>query len=321
MKKTGRLLKTMAYILLVPMLLISGCSQKEQKPEARQQSMQDAGSPEESSEQLEEIEESIEKIIMVLDGPSAEAGKDRQDGAKEEKTVQEQQSQQQSGSEHGGEKNQQEGAQKEQQSQGQQKGQTSQQSQKDDPWSEISLTINKLHYQWNDYMPQAVKLGANQKLVEAFSDALNSLTSTIIGKNKTNTLMAASYLYAYIPDFYSLYKAGVSPEIKRVKYYTRNAMLNALTANWEQADFDMNSLKSSWSMFRNTLANNHKENTEKLDFSIYELEKAIIERNQPLTDIKGRVAMSNIQSLESDLEKEKIGGQQGIQRDGQQSGQ
>jgi len=50
-------------------------------------------------------------------------------------------------------------------------------------------------------------------------------------QNKTNTLLAASYLYAYIPDFYSLYRAETSPEIKRVRYYTRNAMLNAMTAN------------------------------------------------------------------------------------------
>jgi len=103
------------------------------------------------------------------------------------------------------------------------------------------------------------KKNAGRNLIDGFSTALNSLTDTVISKNKTNTLLAASYLYAYIPDFYSLYRAETSPEIKRVRYYTRNAMLNAMTANWEQADSDMSNLKNVWNLYK-ILYRKNKEN-------------------------------------------------------------
>jgi len=50
-------------------------------------------------------------------------------------------------------------------------------------------------------LPLAAKKNAGRNLIDGFSTALNSLTDTVISKNKTNTLLAASYLYAYIPDF------------------------------------------------------------------------------------------------------------------------
>ncbi|HHW48051.1 MAG TPA: hypothetical protein GXX14_05465, partial [Clostridiaceae bacterium] len=192
-----------------------------------------------------------------------------------------------------------------------QQGQQGQETQKPaakDPWQKITPIINTLHYKWNSFMPAAVKLGADKTLIDNFSNALNSLTNTIIEKNKTNVLLAASYLYAYIPDFYALYRTPTSPEIKRIRYYTRNAMLNAMTANWEQADSDINNLKESWALYKNTIPKDLQEEASKLDFSIYELGNVIAEKNQPLVDIKGRVAMSNIESLEKAMEENQQGG-------------
>lgn len=154
-------------------------------------------------------------------------------------------------------------------------------------------------------MPMAAKMGAGKNSIENFSSALNSLTSTSISKNRTNTLMASSYLYAYIPDFYALYKTQTSPEVKKLRHYTRNAMLNVMTGNWTQADTDMNNLKATWSLYKNALGKDQQEISGKLDFSVQELEKVIKEKNQPLSDIKGRVALANVEALEKSLDKEK----------------
>jgi len=301
--------RIIAFIIIVLVILhASGCGQGSNKQSGpQQQQLQTEQESDKVPDQLKEIEENIEKIIKEMDGPSVgtedkekkqpEEGTEQQNEGQEGQKGQEQQDKQDSQKQDEG------GSQQDQQKQSQAQQKPAQQPQKD-PWEKITPIINTMHYKWNDYMPLAVKMGANRKLIDDFSNALNSLTSTIIGKNKTNTLMAASYLYAYIPDFYSLYKTGTSPEIKRIRYYTRNAMLNAMTANWTQADSDMNSLKSSWSLFKNTLSKEQQESGNKLDFSIYELEKVIKERDQPLTDIKGRVAMANIEALEKAMEKE-----------------
>jgi hypothetical protein len=326
-----KLAKTTSFIKKLPALLIvlallmppllSGCSSERQgqsSPEQKQLSGEEG--PDKIPEQLKDMEESIEKIISAMDGPTAgleEEGKAMQGKDSQEK-------QQALGENRTGSKKEQEnsGEKNKVQDQNEDQNQTQEQEKKagakvqEGRWEEITPIVNSMHYKWNSYMPSAVKMGANKKLIDDFSNALNSLTDTIISKNQTNTLLAASYLYAYIPDFYSLYKTNPTPEIKRIRYYTRNAMLNAMTANWTQAGNDINNLKSSWSIFKNTPDKEQQDHVTRLDFSIYELDKVIREKSQTLTDIKGRVAMANIDSLEKAIKEDKQG-ESGTRDEGQ----
>jgi hypothetical protein len=306
-KKLPALLIVLA--LLMPPLL-SGCSserQNQSSPEQKQLSSEEGS--DKIPEQLKDMEESIEKIISAMDGPAAgpeEEGKMAQgkDSQGKQQASEENRTSGKKEQESSGEKNK---DQNEGQSQTQEQEKKAGDKVQEGRWEEITPIVNSMHYKWNSYMPSAVKMGANKKLIDDFSNALNSLTDTIISKNQTNTLLAASYLYAYIPDFYLLYKTNPSPEIKRIRYYTRNAMLNAMTANWTQAGNDINNLKSSWSLFKNTPDKEQQDHVTKLDFSIYELDKVIREKSQTLTDIKGRVAMANIDSLEKAMKEDKQG--------------
>lgn len=299
MRKKIKGLKLLVIALTLATLLLSGCNQGGENQQPKMQSVQDQQQGDKVPEQLKEIETSIEKIIKSLDGPAVgiKEGEAQKDAPQGNKSEQEGEADQQN----------KENKQPEQGQQGEgngEKKQNQQNPQQKDPWQEITPLINDLHYKWNSYMPMAVKKGADKKLIDEFSDALNRLTSTAMEKNKTNALMASSYLYAHVPDLYGLYKTKSSPEIKRIRHYTRNAMLNAMTANWEQADYDINNLKSTWSLYKNTIPKNQQEEANRLDFSIYELEKVVSQRSQPLTNIKGRVVMSNIEAVEKVMEKE-----------------
>ncbi|OPZ83932.1 MAG: hypothetical protein BWY74_04338 [Firmicutes bacterium ADurb.Bin419] len=135
-------------------------------------------------------------------------------------------------------------------------------------------------------------------MIDNFDNALNTLTSTILTRDKNSTLLAANNLYSFVPDFYMLYRTETSPEIKRIRYYTRNVVLNATISNWDQAVKDVNNLKSTWAMYKNTIDPKNQDLSSRLDYSIYELEKVVNEKNLSLTDIKGRIAISNMDSLE-----------------------
>jgi hypothetical protein len=318
-------IKILAVILIAVFTLFPGCGQQEGKKNQDGQQMGTQQQSDKIPEQLEEIEKSIEKIIKALDGPSA-AEEEEKEEEKQKKSPEQQDTKQESQDkegEQGGNESEKKGEGGQKSEQGQQEDGAKQDEQKEaqkDPWKEIIPAANDLHYKWNSFMPMAVKKGAGNELIDNFSDGLNSLTSTAISKNRTNTLMACSYLYGYIPDLYSLYKTPMSPEIKRIRYYIRNAMLNAMTANWEQAESDMENLKSSWSLYKNAIPQKQLEDANRLDFSIFELEKVIGKKDQPLSDIKGRVAMSNVGTLEKALEKSQAqsGGSQQSE-DGQQS--
>ncbi|WP_265443007.1 hypothetical protein [Acetivibrio straminisolvens] len=337
MRKVLDTAKNCWMVPIIISLIFSGCSKNQsdnanKNPEIQQQQFGSENQGDEIPEQLENLENNIERIFSTLDGPAIElkSGKQQKQNQKQQKTQDgneehpkaEKKTEEKADNSKGnneGQKNEgsKDDSSKDKNGEGEEKqngdtknestGQKNQPSatgmeeEEKDPWKEIDKIINTLHYEWNSYTPLAAKNNASRDLIDGFSTALNSLTDTIISKNKTNTLLAASYLYAYIPDFYSLYRTETSPEIKRVRYYTRNAMLNAMTANWEQADSDMKNLKSIWNIYKNVVSEEQKELSSQLDYSIQEFEKVLSEKNQPLCDIKGRVVMSNIQSLEESM--------------------
>ena len=315
-------------LIIIFSSLLYGCNRNSNNQQPQNQQLQTQNEGDKVPDQLKSIESSIEKIINALNGPAIEIEEEKDkfstqndQNEKDETQNQGKDSENSKDTPKNGKDQQQEGKEGEDQGDMQKSGEQAQkpgpeQAQKQqDPWQKIDPIINSLHYQWNSYKPMAVKMNAGKDLTEGFSTALNSLTNTIIGKNKTNTLMAASYLYTYIPDFFMLYKTPNSPEIKRIRHYTRNAMLNGITGNWTQAEGDLTNLKSTWSIYKNILGRDQKESSNKLEYSIDELEKVIKERNQPLTDIKGRVALANIQALEKETEEN-----QGKSKGGSQSG-
>ncbi len=288
--------------VLVTALLLTGCGQSSGKQSPQQQSAGGEQESEKAPEKLAAIESNIEKIFKSLDGPSVtiEDEKKQEDGQKsQQESTQKQNSQESSQGNSSSQPGQSGGG---QQGAGQQ--QKAPQPEKKDPWKEIEPIINNLHYQWNDYMPEAVKKGADPKITGNFSTALNMLTDIVNSKDMLKTMESANRLYGCVFDLYSLYRTKMSPEIKRMRYLIRNTILDAMTGNWEQADKDASNINMSWSLLKNTLGKDQQADMGKLDFSILELEKVIAGKNAVLTDIKGRVALSNIQSIEKSYKKE-----------------
>lgn len=307
------------FLLMIP--LLTGCNRNNpqpQPPAPQKVAGEEEQSTQKAPDQLKGIENSLEQIIKALKGPAVvqEEGKEKQDqkGADGGQGGKQQGGQQEGG---GGQ-----GEQKEQGGQGEKGGEQGkqgeetkqqppqQQPKQPDAWEQMTPIINNLHYQWSEYMPMAARAGASRPLLDNFSNALNNLTQTIISKNTVNSLVASSQAYRFIPDFYALYKTPTSPEIKRIRHYTRNAMISSMTGNWAQAETDINSLKSSWSLFKSMLPKEQQQMSSQMDFAVSELEKVVQAKNQPLTDIKGRVLMSNIQAVEKAMEKDGKGGGQ-----------
>ncbi len=325
MRRTAFFINKVCILFIIIALALPGCSQNKQQHKLQQQSAQDQ--EDKIPEQLKSLEGNIEKIFKTLEEPTGtiegdsskkdqqQSGKENQSGGKKQEQGSEgskesdKGGEDKKGSEQGGEGD---SDQKQEQPspspspspspQPNQQGQKQGQGQ-EDKWTQILSTVHNLHYQWNDYMPSAASKGASRTLVDNFSNTLNSLTNVVVSKNRTGTLMVSNELYGLIPDFCQLYKTKTSPEIKRIRYYTRNIMLKAEASDWAQAEADINSLKSSWSMYKTTVPKDQNDNANKLDYSISELENVVKEKSKSLTDIKGRVAMSNINTLESGMEK------------------
>lgn len=322
MKLMPKLSKILLIAVAINLLMFCGCSKNKKNEEQQAKQMKTTEKSDKVPEDLENLESGIEKIFESLDAPSVSLKDEKNQSQSHDQSHEENKENSQTpspqntsqgggqeGGQQGDQQNQGEGQKQDMSSEGGQQQKTPQPTtntqpnpsttnSSNDTWKEISSTVNKLHYQWNGYLPSATKKNANRQLIDNFDNALNALTSTIQTKDKNQTLLAANNLYSYIPDFYMLYKTESSPEIKRIRYYARNIVLNSNISNFEQADKDIISIKATWAIYKNTIAQENQDLSSKLDYSIYELEKVVAEKNQPLIDIKGRITISNTKSLE-----------------------
>ena len=110
--------------------------------------------------------------------------------------------------------------------------------QQTEPWNKRFL--NDLHKEWNDFMPFAVRLGAQDELMNNFSNSLNELTKQAVSKDIPKTLLTANSVYNYLSEFYSLYRTQKPHAVMKMSYYARNAILNGnLLSNWSDADLTL----------------------------------------------------------------------------------
>ncbi|HHV64128.1 MAG TPA: hypothetical protein GXX46_03510 [Peptococcaceae bacterium] len=287
------LIASLLFLLAVGLL---GCGLF--KKDSGQESSQEKQG-EKIPKELEEIETKIESIFQILGGPVGEP--------QEKPSQQTKQDQEEPHASNQGQENPEEGSQgKEkastQQNQSQDNASSQQvqkgQATKGDPWQQINLEIKDLHSGWNNFMPQATKKGATKEVIDGFSTALNDLTKIIAEKKTEQTLLAANRLYSQLPALYSLYKTKISPELKNMVYYTRNTVLASKMEDWGLAAKDMEEIKRSWAIMKNTIPEEQEDSISKLDLSIYELEKVIKEQNKALVTIKGELTLANISELQ-----------------------
>lgn len=282
------------FITIIILTVISGCGRQSNKPVQNQSGK--------SSQPLIQIEESINSIIDVLDKEgkfeqAQEAGEDTnaKDVSKTTGSSQSQNSQQQSG-----QSDQQQGQQQGQQ-QTQQQGQ--QQTQAPSPWEQADRTVKSIHKKWNEYQPEAVKVGIQSEIINNFTNDLNILTNDIANKNLMNTLNDANNLYKYIPEFLSHYKEK-SIDIKKLRYYTRDVMYKSRFDKWDFADTSIASAKSILPNLRINAKENVKKNYESLEYAVYDMEKVTKDRQKSLIQIKGNVVLDNIKNIEKFIKNE-----------------
>jgi hypothetical protein len=245
-------------------LPLAGCGNKNNEPIGQQQSAQNEQN-EKVPQQLIGIEQNIEGIITALDGPSVPKendGFENKDATNDDK-------EKISPSDDPGSKNNEED---------EKKGSESSEGSSSESPSPSGSTPTPNKDDTGD------KSKSREKSQDDPWEKISSLVNSL--HYQWNELR---------PDASS---KGASPELKRVRYYTRDAVLNSLKPDWAVADADIISLKSSWLTYRNTADKKLNEEISKLDYSINELEKVIKDKNQPLIDIKGRVVLSNINFLE-----------------------
>lgn len=186
-----------------------------------------------------------------------------------------------------------------QQKQGQQKSQNQdiQQTQLTLNWQDFEKKIKALNELWNSYEPQAKKDGAPDVLISQFENQLNTLTSTIMARNEEETLVAANGLYQYYPQFFNLYRHKAPPEIKEIKYYLQEIVINAEAGKWEDAAALLGNMEKAWQTAKTRMQKPDKELNERIDYAIQDFLQVVKQKDLQLVKLKGEILLKNVKKV------------------------
>lgn len=164
-------------------------------------------------------------------------------------------------------------------------------------WDEIKKTIEKLHVDWNSYEPQARKDGATPEMIDGFKRQLNALSEKAETQNTDIVLKEVNILYAHYPPFFNLYKHYAPPEIKKLKFLTRQIILDSQIQNWHDVDRLLVDVKTTWLTAKSRMENADMVLNEKIDYAIDDLTDVANQKKSSLVRLKGDILLQNLEQV------------------------
>lgn len=288
----------MTVVLLVSLIcvnLMTGCFNKPAKSPPKT-----SGSEKKESEILKKIESGTEAVIKEYEKTyfMQTAPPPKAPAASEKPKEEEQQKSE-------GPKDGQEGkeGEKEEGSNKQQQSSQSTTTAAQPNWPKLEKDIGKLHEQWNDFQSEAIKSGATLEMVNDFSDTLNELTVTLTRQELYEGLLAANNLYGKTVDFERLFKTESPPDSKKILYHERMAAYKILNNDDMGAKEAIDNAFMAWETVKPQVKD--MDAAGKVEFSLKELNRAIMEKDPNLIKIKTQIGEKNVRGVIKSMEENK----------------
>ncbi len=305
------LVTLLATILLIILIVPSGCGQKQsasQKPQSS--ASQKPKAPPEAEDMLKQITTVIGELdrkTRMKKVPSlqqaAPGGVEGGQGSQGQGSQgsQESGSSQGGSSSGGGEKSGQskEGGQKSssERSGGGQQNAVSQ-------WQKEMQSLKKIHESWNKLEPQAIEAGLPPGNRENFKLALNDLTIAVSNQRLEESLLAAIELYGQYAGLARVFSMPTPAVFYEVQYGVMSSMAEASRGDWAAATDKINAISDPWSMLLPLAGKKDKMLAQQTDLSLKDLADAISSEEINLVVFKGDIALNNLKMLEKKLSKQ-----------------
>jgi hypothetical protein len=170
-------------------------------------------------------------------------------------------------------------------------------------WESSEDELKSIHESWNEYESTALKDGADTGKIDQMENALNNLTSYIEEQDKDKVLIEANNIILSLSNFMDFYKGNVEGVLGKIEYMARQSYMDAKENNWTEAGEKAKQGETHISTLRQRadIKEEQKPLIEKLTLSIEDLEKAIVEENLNLLEIKRDIVIKNVETLKEEL--------------------
>lgn len=164
-------------------------------------------------------------------------------------------------------------------------------------WTEFEKTVETLHDHWNSFEPKARAERAGTETIRAFESQLNALTEQSLARNENQAYLAANRLYGYLPEFFNLYKHQQPPEIKSLKYLTRQILIHGREKDWAESDEILADMKKTWQTAKARMDKPDQTLNQKIDAALGDFADVVRQQNLPLSRIKGDLLIRNLEEI------------------------
>lgn len=305
------LVTLLTTILLIILIVPSGCGQKQsasQKPQSS--ASQKPKAPPEAEDMLKQITTVIRELdrkTRMKKVPSlqqaAPSGAEGGQGSQGQGS----QGSQESGSSQGGSSS----------GGGEKSGQSKESGQKSSSersgggqqnavsqWQKEMQSLKKIHESWNKLEPQAIEAGLPPGDRENFKLALNDLTIAVSNQRLEESLLAAIELYGQYAGLARVFSMPTPAVFYEVQYGVMSSMAEASRGDWAAATDKINAISDPWSMLLPLAGKKDKMLAQQTDLSLKDLADAISSEEINLVVFKGDIALNNLKMLEKKLSKQ-----------------
>lgn len=172
----------------------------------------------------------------------------------------------------------------------------------DEIWFESDKRSYDLYKMWNVLEAKLHNLTASKDAREELKKKLDLISDSIGEKNVRDSLFSLNSLTMDLSTFVDSFDSKVPKSVFRMKYHTRQAVLDASEQNYKQAISHLNmisELKSSPS--QKLIEQEDKNIVDKLNFSIDDLKKQLEAGDFHLIQVKAAIVIKNIMLMENVL--------------------
>lgn len=299
------------YILIVLILLLSGC-RSQKKQELKLQKKEKAPSTLVNvAKDIQEILSTLEEVEKLMDGTYLDEKSLREE---EEKKAHDSRSHQGSGSQGnsqgGSEESKGQGESQSQEGQSQGMKKTLEEKNKEEEekrqekitksWQEMSKKIESIHKNWNSYEAEEKKGNISVDKIDQLRTSINNLTKSIEEKDIMKTYEYGSQSLLNISPMFDLYKDDLGGEVNRIMHGVYFAYLRFIE---DKASQGINVLKQLENYINNMkLKIGDDEDkikiVDRISAAIEEMEKAMKDNSLKLIRIKRDVIIDNLEELE-----------------------
>ncbi len=274
-------------ILLLTVILLctlaGGCSQK-QSPQKKPQT--DENRPK-APTVLNTMKSEIEKVNEELD---------KKIKLKREQDMQPTQGQSSGGAKSGSQQGSEQGS----QTSG---GQSANTTDKTKDFKNEQKMVERLHQEWNNLEPEAIKAGLNPAGQDEFEKALDELTKNIYGQKLEESRLSAIGMYKVFARVSALFATPVPPDFYKVKYEAMTAAALAESQTWDKAGEHLKPLEEQWDSLKSQAKQVDASMIMKTDLAVTDLKKAIESKEKDLVSIKSDILKNNLKKMEEKLSK------------------